>query len=177
MPVFHALTMGCCSSRPQKLDEALMLFRQMGKQGLYPDSSLCNALIQGCSGYGRVDDAVTVLGRMLKGGSTPNNTSYKNLIDACAEAQPKALAQDAIAVYHMLRARHILPDQVTFNSLLNACSKARPSELTTALELRDSMKVQRLYPAGAGSTSRLPFPQGCGADRWLSVRRICLRFL
>ena len=170
MPVFHALAMGCCSSRPQKLDEALMLLRQMGKQGLYPDSSLCNALIQGCSGYGRVDDAVAVqqlrhhlgpflahcqlgptlhapcamlylvavlsrcglvfgirccdqfgglqvLGRMLKGGSTPSSTSYKSLIDACAEAQPKPLAQDAIAVYHMLRAVHVLPDQVTFNSM------------------------------------------------------------
>ena len=132
------------SAGPQKLDEALMLLRQMGKQGLHPGGSLCNTLIQCCSGcrpQPRVDDAVAVLDMMLKGGNTPNCISYKNLIAACTDAKPQAKVQDAMTVYHMLREVQILPDQVTFNSLVNACSKARPSELKTALELRAGMKV------------------------------------
>jgi pentatricopeptide repeat protein len=74
-------------------------------QGVYPDVSQFNRLLDWLAGEGRFGDVVSLLSDMtLKAGHAPNVNTYRILLNACQRAGQAALA---LEVYGHMKAKRM----------------------------------------------------------------------
>jgi pentatricopeptide repeat protein len=84
------------SSSDEHLLKVFLVFQEMKAVGAKPDLACFNALLRACMRCGDVDRAQDVMRQMELAGLEPNDTSWRHLIKAAAQARD---SQRALAVW------------------------------------------------------------------------------
>ena len=139
---------------------AVVLYRDMMRQGLEPDTLTCNSLI---NAFVKSEDlpkdlprAVAIAESMRRRGLAPTIVTYNTLLDGCARARNLTLAATTL---QELRAARLEPTERTFSIMIRLC--ARTNQIRSAFHWLGKMEAHGLTPNAITYSSLI---HGCGCE-------------
>ncbi|XP_062009886.1 pentatricopeptide repeat-containing protein At5g15280, mitochondrial [Rosa rugosa] len=125
-----------------EIEKALELSREMELRGRIHDSMIQNAIVEGLSSRGRIQEAENFLDRMVEKCLIPENVNYNNLIKLfCLYGRPNK----AVNLLNIMLKKGNVPDSTTYDSIISSFSAL--GNLEQAMDFHAEMLDRDLKPS------------------------------
>ena len=131
-----------CLSKAGRLEQALLVLRELPDKGLHPDLYSFNIAIDACARRGRYREAEHLFQEMIHAELSPCVVTFTSVINAFARQKKW---RDALRILKSMKKHGVFPTVVTLNSVMS--SFERTGEWERAIGLLEDMVGNAKFPA------------------------------